>query len=167
MTREWKETAAVACVLYAAEGERYWIAGDTLTFKATAADTGGAYALIDILAAPGEGPPPHVHDNEDESFYVIDGRFEILVADRIIDAGPGSFTLVPRGTVHRFRCVAERPGRMLVMFTPGGIEGFFREAGIRADGDGPAPPVDAAEIARTEVAAAKYGLHVVDWAARS
>jgi hypothetical protein len=56
---------------------------------------------------------------------------------------------------------------MLVMFTPGGLEGFFREAGIRADGDGQPPPVDAAEIARTEVAAGRYGLRVVDWAARS
>jgi quercetin dioxygenase-like cupin family protein len=167
MTRDLKETAAVARVLGVAEGERYWIAGDTLTFKATAADTGGAYTLIEILAAPGEGPPPHIHGNEDETFYVLDGRFEIQVGERAIDAGPGTFALVPRGTVHRFRCVAERPSRMLVMFTPGGLEGFFREAGIRAARDGQAPPVDAAEIARTEVAAARYGLHVVDWAARS
>jgi quercetin dioxygenase-like cupin family protein len=167
MTRALTETAAVPRVLGAAEGERYWIAGDTLTFKATAADTGGAYTLVDILAAPGEGPPPHIHDNEDETFYVLDGRFEILVAERLIDAGPGTFALVPRGTVHRFRCVDDRPGRILVMFTPGGLEGFFREAGIRAAGDGQAPPIDAAEIIRTEVAGARYGLHVVDWAARS
>ena len=166
MTRELTNTAAAASVLDAAEGERYWIAGDTLTFKATAADTRGACTLIDVLATPGEGPPPHVHDNEDEMFYVLDGRFEILVAERVIDAGPGTFALVPRGTVHRFRCVAERPSRILVMFTPGGIEGFFREAGIRAAGDGQAPPVNAAEIARTEVAAIRYGLRVVDWAAR-
>jgi quercetin dioxygenase-like cupin family protein len=166
MTRALTETAAVPHVLGAAEGERYWIAGDTLTFKATAADTGGAYTLVDILAAPGEGPPPHIHDNEDETFYVLDGRFEILVAERVIDAGPGTFALVPRGTVHRFRCVADHPSRILVMFTPGGLEGFFREAGIRA-ADGQAPPIDADEIARTEVAGARYGLHVVDWAARS
>jgi quercetin dioxygenase-like cupin family protein len=167
MTRALTETAAVPHVLGAAEGERYWIAGDTLTFKATAADTGGAYTLVDVLAAPGEGPPPHIHDNEDETFYVLDGRFEILVAERLIDAGPGTFALVPRGTVHRFRCVDDRPGRILVMFTPGGLEGFFREAGIRAAGDGQAPPIDAAEIIRTEVAGARYGLHVVDWTARS
>jgi quercetin dioxygenase-like cupin family protein len=167
MTRELKETAAVARILGAAEGERYWIAGDTLTFKASAADTGSAYTLIEILTAPGEGPPQHNHDNEDETFYVLDGRFEILVGERVIDAGPGTFALVPRGTVHRFRCVAERPSRILVMFAPGGIEGFFREAGIRAVGDSQAPPVGTAEIARTEVAAARYGLHVVDWAARS
>ena len=163
MTKELKETATLTRVLSAAEGERYWIAGDTLTIKAAATDTGGAYTLIEILAAPGEGPPPHIHDNEDETFYVLDGRFEILVGERAIDAGPGTFALVPRGTVHRFRCVAERPSRILVMFTPGGLEGFFREAGIRAADDGTAPPVNAAEIARTEVAAARYGLRVVDW----
>jgi quercetin dioxygenase-like cupin family protein len=167
MTGEPRKTAAVARVFGAEQGERYWIAGDTLTFKATAADTRGAYTLIEILAAPGEGPPPHIHDNEDETFYVLDGRFEILVGERVIDAAPGTFALVPRGTVHRFRCVAERPSRILVMFTPGGLEGFFREAGIRAIGNGPAPAVDAAEMARTEVAAVRYGLHVVDWAARA
>lgn len=167
MTTELKEAAVVPRALAADGGERYWIAGDTLTLKATAADTGGAYTLIEVLARPGEGPPPHIHQNEDETFYVLDGRFDILLGEQIIDARPGTFVLVPRGTVHRFRCVAERPSRLLVMFTPGGLEGFFREAGIRAAGDGPAPAVDADEIARTEAAAARFGLQVVDWAARS
>jgi quercetin dioxygenase-like cupin family protein len=128
--------------------ERYWIAGDTLTFKATAADTGGAYALIDMLATPGEGPPPHIHDNEDETFYVLDGRFEILSGERVIDAGRGTFAMVPRGTVHRFRCVAERPSRMLVMFTPGGLEGFFREAEFapRSPAQRLQPPVTACAL---------------------
>jgi quercetin dioxygenase-like cupin family protein len=159
--------AAVPRALAADEGERYWIAGDTLTLKATAADTGGAFTLIEILAGPGEGPPPHVHQNEDEAFYVLDGRFDILLGERVIDAGPGTFVLVPRGTVHRFRCVAERPSRLLVMFTPGGLEGFFRQVGIRATGDGPAPAGDVDEIARTEAAGARFGLQVVNWAARS
>jgi hypothetical protein len=58
----------------------------------------------------------------------------------------------------------DRPGRLLVLFTPGGIEGFFREAGRAALGDGPPPAVDADEIARTEIAGRRYGLRVIAWA---
>jgi quercetin dioxygenase-like cupin family protein len=144
-------------------GERIWIAGDTMWLKATAADTGGAYTLLEVLAAPGGGPPPHIHVNEDETFYVLDGVFELLIGPRVVRAEAGTYAFVPRGTIHRFRCIGGRSGRMLVMFTPGGIEEFFRTAGTPAIGDEPPPPIDAQEIARTEVAAARYGLRVVDW----
>jgi quercetin dioxygenase-like cupin family protein len=161
------ESVMEARTLESGTGERIWIAGDTLSLKATARETGGAYTLIEVLAAPGGGPPPHIHDNEEETFYVLDGAFEILIGERVIRAQRGAFALVPRGTVHRFRCIGDGPGRMLVLFTPGGIEGFFREAGRAAVGASPAPPVDAAEIARTEAAARRYGLRVVDWSERA
>jgi quercetin dioxygenase-like cupin family protein len=146
-----------------AGGERLWIAGDIVSIKATAADTGGAYTLLEIAAAPGGGPPPHIHVNEDETFYVLEGTFDIQIGDRIVHAGAGSYAFVPRGTVHRFQCGREGPGRLLVMFTPGGLEGFFREAGTPALHDGPPPPVDASEIERTERAGARFGLRVIEW----
>lgn len=161
------ESVVEARSLEPGTGERIWIAGDTLSFKATAAETGGAYTLIEVLAAPGGGPPPHIHDNEEETFYVLDGVFEILIGEELVRAERGAFALVPRGIVHRFRCIGTRPGRMLVLFTPGGLERFFREAGRAAFGQGPAPAVDAAEIARTEAAARRHGLRVVDWSARA
>jgi quercetin dioxygenase-like cupin family protein len=145
-------------------GEKIWIVGDTLWLKATSAETGGAYTVIENISLPGNGPPPHVHENEDESLYVIDGEFEILIGAKTIRAGSGAFAFVPRGTVHRFRCIGDRPGKILIHFTPGGIEGFFREAGMLATNDGPAPPVEAAEIARTAIAGKRYGLRVIDWA---
>ena len=163
MSTRQMESLVAARTLEPGDGERVWIAGDTMWFKATAADTGGAFTLIEVLAAPGGGPPPHIHANEEETFYVVDGVFDILIGDRLVRAERGAFALVPRGTVHRFRCSGDRPGRMLVLFTPGGIEAFFREAGRAAADDGPAPPIDAAEIARTEAAARRYGLRVVDW----
>lgn len=149
--------------LPAGGGERLWIAGDTVWIKAAAPDTRGAYTMLEIAAAPGGGPPPHIHANEDESFYVLDGAFEIQIGDDTVHAGPGSFAFVPRGTVHRFECSGERNGRLLVLFTPGGLEGFFREAGTPASGDGPPPAVDASEIERTERAGARFGLRVVKW----
>jgi quercetin dioxygenase-like cupin family protein len=145
----------------AGEGERTWIVGDTMTFKATDESTGGALLLVENLTAPGGGPPPHIHTREDEFFYVLDGTFEIRIGDEIHALGPGGFAYVPRGTVHNFRNTAETASRILVGFTPAGIEGFFRESGRPATDDGPAPPLDDDEIARTTVAAPKYGLEAV------
>lgn len=145
-------------------GEKIWIAGDTVKIKATGAETGGAYTMIEASASPGNGPPPHIHKNEDETLYVLEGEFEILNGEHLVRAKPGALAFVPRGTVHRFRCAGDRTGRILLVYTPGGIEGFFREAGIPAVGDGQAPPVDSAEIARTDKAGHRYGLQVIDWA---
>jgi quercetin dioxygenase-like cupin family protein len=94
------------------DGEKIWIVGDTMWLKATSAETRGAYTLIENIALPGNGPPPHVHENEDESMYVIDGEFEILLGEQIVDGKPGAFEFVPRRTVHRFQCTGDRPGKI-------------------------------------------------------
>jgi quercetin dioxygenase-like cupin family protein len=143
------------------EGERLWIVGDTMEFKATGASTAGNLVLLENLTAPGGGPPPHVHTREDEFFYVLDGTFEIRIGDDVHTLGPGGFAYVRRGSVHSFRNTAETPSRILVGFTPSGMEGFFRESGRPATDDGPAPPVDEDEIARTIAAAPEYGVEAV------
>ena len=143
------------------EGERIWIVGDTITFKATGATTGGELVLFENLTAPGGGPPPHIHTREDEFFFVLDGTFEIRVGEELHILGAGGYAHVPRGTVHNFRNIAETASRILVGFTPAGMEGFFRESGRPASDDGPAPPVDEDEIARTMAAAPKYGVEAV------
>ena len=143
------------------EGERIWIVGDTMTFKATGESTGGNLLLFENLTAPGGGPPPHIPTREEEFFHVLDGTFEIRIGDEVHALGPGGYAYAPRGTVHNFRNTAATPSRILVGFTPAGIEGFFRESGRPATDDVPAPPLDEDEIARTTVAAPKYGVEAV------
>ena len=145
----------------AGEGERIWIVGDTMTLKSTGESTGGSLVLLENLTAPGGGPPPHIHTREDEFFYVLDGTFEIRIGDEVHALGPGGHAYVRRGTVHSFRNTADTPSRILVGFTPGGMEGFFRESGGPATDDGPAPPLDEDEIARTTAAAQRYGVEAV------
>jgi quercetin dioxygenase-like cupin family protein len=145
----------------AGEGERLWIVGDTMTLKATSESTRGNLVLLENLTAPGGGPPPHIHTREDEFFYVLDGTFEILIDDDLHAVGPGGFAFVPRGTVHNFRNTAETPSRILIGFTPSGMDGFFREAGRPATDDGPAPPLGDDEIVRTIAAGPRYGLELV------
>lgn len=161
MTTTHTTTSGDGYGLAADDGERIWIVGDTMTLKATAESTGGSLTLLENLTTPGGGPPPHIHTREDEFWFVLDGTFEIRIGDRVHALGPGGFAFAPRGTIHNFRNVADRPSRILVGFTPAGMEGFFRESGRPAIDDGPAPPLDDDEVARTVAAAPRYGVEAV------
>jgi quercetin dioxygenase-like cupin family protein len=69
---------------------------------------------------------PHVHRESEESFYVLDGSFVFTLGDEERSTGPGSFVWVPRGTRHQMR-VGEGGGRLLVLWTPAGLEAMFIE----------------------------------------
>ncbi len=142
----------------AGEGRAIWITGDTLTFKAVGEETNGGLMLLEGVIAPQQGPPPHIHHREDEYYYVVEGEFEILDGDRTFTASTGSFVHIPKGTLHCFKNVGEEPGRLLVLFTPAGMEDFFFEAGMPAQAGGTAPPFGAEEIERTLAAAPRYGV---------
>jgi mannose-6-phosphate isomerase-like protein (cupin superfamily) len=144
----------------AGEGRSIWITGDTYTFKAVGADTNGALVLFEGTVSPQLGPPPHIHHCEDEFFYVLEGEFEILDGDRTFMASAGSFVHIPKGTLHRFKNVGATPAKMLVLFTPAGMENFFFEAGLPAQEGGSAPPLGPEEIERTLAVAPKYGMEL-------
>ena len=111
------------------EGERIPLRGNTITLKATGAETGGVLTFTEIEATPGGGPPVHVHDHCDEWFYVLEGTFDIVLGDEVVRAEPGDFAYVPRGTPHRFASAVSGTARLLAAFTPTGLEDFFRAAG--------------------------------------
>jgi quercetin dioxygenase-like cupin family protein len=92
------------------EGLAFWGPGDSYRFLVTGAESGGAYFAMEATVPSGGGPPPHIHRNEDETFYVLEGEVEFLLGDRIVTGGAGDFVNVPRGTVHRFPTPA-RPAR--------------------------------------------------------
>jgi mannose-6-phosphate isomerase-like protein (cupin superfamily) len=126
--------------------------GNTVTLKATAESTGGVLMFSEVDAAPGGGPPLHVHEREDEWFYVVEGAFDIVLGDEVVHAGPGDFAFVPHGTPHRFANAGTGPGRILAALTPGGLEEFFRAAGG-----------DHRSEAAFEAAGSDHGVRVVDW----
>src|SRR5215210_7050132 len=99
--------------------------GGPLTFKARGEQTGGSLTALENVIPPGEGPPVHTHANEDESWYVIEGELRFKLGDELSLATAGSFVFVPRGIPHAFRNVGNEPARLLVMFTPSGMELFF------------------------------------------
>jgi quercetin dioxygenase-like cupin family protein len=92
--------------------------GEVLTFKAMADTTHGALTMLETVASPGGGPPLHVHRDQDETIYTLDGRFKVQVADELVDASPGSFVFIPRGTAHTWQNVGDAPGRLLATIVP-------------------------------------------------
>ena len=102
--------------------------------KASAETTGGAFALFEEDEPV--DTPLHVHDNEDELFYVLEGEHVFQVGDEEHRAGPGQAVFAPRGVPHSQRRVVPRTGRVLALTSPGGLEGFFRElAGAERAGE--------------------------------
>ena len=76
---------------------------------------------------PGVGPPRHIHRSQDELFLVLEGTFDIEVGGQFFSAAAGDVAFVPRGTVHAFKNVGKRPGRLRYTFTPAGeTEAMFR-----------------------------------------
>jgi len=74
---------------------------------------------------PGDGPPPHYHSIEDETFYVLEGRAAFLVDSDWREVGPGGSAFMPHGSIHTFKNVGDQPLRMFITTTPSGFETFF------------------------------------------
>ena len=96
-----------------------------LKLKVRGAQTNDGLTALENVIPPAQGPPLHTHANEDESWYVIEGELRFKLGGELHHAPAGSFVFVPRGTPHCFQNVAAVPARILVMFTPAGMEHFF------------------------------------------
>jgi mannose-6-phosphate isomerase-like protein (cupin superfamily) len=107
-------------------GELLTFAGVKVLVRATAESTGGAFSLLEEVP-PLVDTPLHVHANDDELFYILEGEHVVEVDGREFRVGPGGMVFAPRGVPHLQRRVVPGQGRLLVMTTPGGLDGFFRE----------------------------------------
>ena len=99
--------------------------GGQITFKVRGEQTDGRLVVLETIAAPGDGPPLHTHAGEDEGLLVVQGEVRFRLREEIEMAPVGSFVYVPRGTPHTWQNIGDRPARMLVLFTPAGMERFF------------------------------------------
>jgi mannose-6-phosphate isomerase-like protein (cupin superfamily) len=136
------------------EGKSFDVLGVQFSYKAVAQDTRGEYALLEGFAPPGSGTPIHIHHREDEGFYILEGTFEVLYGEERFVVTPGSFALLPRNVPHGFRTVGDRPGKLLGIISPAGLEAFFEHMSVLAAGGPPDPE-------RVQALAAKFGVELV------
>jgi len=122
------ERARDGYVLSKDEGEAHWLLGMLEVVKISGEETGGAYGLLEVTVRAGEGSPWHVHPDEDEWFYVLEGEFTVYVGEKRLSLTSGSFAFGPKGVPHTF--IGETNGaKALIGFQPFHFEGFLREVG--------------------------------------
>jgi quercetin dioxygenase-like cupin family protein len=131
------------------EGERLEMGPTSVTLKATGDETDGKFFLSEGELAPGfPGPPPHVHRQLHDMFYVLEGTLTLRLGDETHEAPPGTFACVPPGTVHTFANQSDQRVRFLNFNAAAGWESYMRDLAeaIQAAG-GPPSSEDIGKIA--------------------
>ena len=143
-------------------GEAFWLLGMLEVVKISGEDTNGEFGLLEITVGPGDGSPWHVHADEDEWFYVLEGEFTVYVGDTRLSLTAGSFAFGPKGVPHTFIAEAPHGGRALVGFAPFHFEGFLREVGVPAPERVLPPPLEAPpDMARLLPIGARNGMEIL------
>ncbi len=155
------ETLTKSYRLASGEGlaDVWWKSG-RVTVKTGGAEAGHAFSQIEVDDPRGTGPPLHLHHNEDETFYVLQGEVTFLVGDERIDVAAGDFLVAPRDIPHAYVVRSER-ARMLVTASPGGVEQVFVSLGVPVAGS--EPPIDAVMPPMDELVRlfARYGCEIL------
>lgn len=128
--------------------------GDIYTFLAATAETDGAYFMLEGAVPPGAGPPPYIHHDQAETFYVVEGQLEVRAGD---------FLHVSEGSPHSFINRSQAPAKLIATFVPAGnAEKFFREAmDETTDRNATPPSLDDAMIQRMMAAAERNGVEIL------
>jgi quercetin dioxygenase-like cupin family protein len=137
---------------------RYGPGGGVYRIVATPSQTRNTHFAFEATEPPGGGPPLHIHTREEEFFSVIEGEITFWIDGKAIRAAAGTTAFVPRGVPHCFKNRSDRPARVLVVFTPGGIERFFDYGEPLAGG---MVPSDQVLIERIGALAPTFGLEIV------
>ena len=132
-------------------GVTWNIFGLEIVGKIISQQTNGKYAVIISTTPPNGGPPLHVHQHEDELFYILEGVYEFRFGDETVVVNPGDLVHLPRHIPHSFRNIGSEPGMTMNTITPGGFEQFFVEID-QLPKDQPPDPQRIADIA------GRYGL---------
>ena len=161
MTTIFPERAKLGYLLDENEGEAFWLLGMLQTIKISRQDTAGQFGLIEIVLPAGIGTPWHVHPEEDEWFYVLEGAMTIWVAETQLSLKAGSLAFGPKGVPHTF--YTETGGaKVLVGFAPMQYEGFIREVGEPAPARVLPPPLEGPpDMARLAPIAKRNGFEIL------
>jgi mannose-6-phosphate isomerase-like protein (cupin superfamily) len=145
--------------LHAGEGDAYSFFGNLVTVKAASEDTDGRFALTEFVNPSGFASPLHVHHDEHEAFYVLEGRAQVHCGNEVFAAGPGSFVMLPRGIPHWHQVEVEGPLRCLVL-TTGEFERYVAACGEPAQ-TRELPPPSAPDMNRVAAAGERFRIEVL------
>jgi uncharacterized cupin superfamily protein len=110
--------------------KRFSVFGDPVEVVVSSQATNGAFCSIIQTTMPGGGPPPHVHEREDELFLALDPGLELFNGKEWLPLQPGTPQYSLRGQLHAFRNSGTAPARILVVATPGSLDEYLEEISI-------------------------------------
>ena len=120
-------------------GENRGLGISSIAFKVVPLDSGSILILENSFHAKG-GPAQHLHFDQDEWFYAVEGEFQVEIGQDRFLLKPGDSVLAPRMVPHVWAYIGDSIGRMLIVFTPADkMEAFFREV-TRANAMPPQDP---------------------------
>lgn len=143
------------------EGDSYWFGVDLFTFKAVGENTGQKYVLFEALIQPQSGTPPHIHSQEDESFYIQEGEFEFQLDDETITATAGTFLYSPKNQLHGFTNIGSTTAKLLIWLTPAGFEKFIAEVGVAATNQVKPAALAPEDLEKIVKIARNYGIEIL------
>ncbi len=139
------------------EGDAYDFLSTLSIVKANSSATNGGLSVVEIRLPAGFSPPPHIHHNEDEAFYLLRGRIEAQLGDQKIVAEQGAFLWLPRNVLHGFTVSADGPCTILTITTPAGFSEFVAEVGTPTTSTAMPEPSEP-DIPRLFEISSRYGI---------
>jgi mannose-6-phosphate isomerase-like protein (cupin superfamily) len=100
--------------------------GERCLIRVPAADTNSIYSVVEIVSDPGDGTPLHVHQNEDEYLFVLEGTARFALGDKMFDAEAGTMVTLPKNIPHAWGNRSTSKVRIAAICYPGGVEEAMR-----------------------------------------
>jgi len=108
------------------EGKSVGAIGVGITMKTNGESTRDAYSLFEYAIPAGvNGPPPHVHTREDESFLCLAGQLRVMLGGQTYELGHGDYLFLPRDVIHTFQNPYDEEARVISVVSPAGLERYY------------------------------------------
>lgn len=136
----------------------YWYNGHLHSILISGKETNGKYSIIYGVETKGHEPPPHIHHNESESFFIIRGRMKFIIKNVVYNATKGTWITLPKGIMHQFKIQSPKV-ELLLRFEPAGFEDFFKSMSVPAK-ELDVPPTGLGKLTRFQIisSATNYGI---------
>jgi mannose-6-phosphate isomerase-like protein (cupin superfamily) len=149
------------------EPREFVLAGVVMKRLISGEQTGGMFCLFENSSDGQTKTPIHVHTNDDETIYVVEGHMTAVVDGEARTLSPGESIFLRRGIPHQLMNRGNRPARYILIGTPSVFEQFLAEAGRELSKGEVAGPPTPADVERLQAAAPRFGITLLrDWPAR-
>lgn len=145
------------------KSRRLWFLNSLIHIWVAEADGSDGLTVLEHTLPPGDSPPLHIHQREDEVFRILDGEFRFQISGETRRCGPGSVLLAPKGVPHTYRVESPAGARFLTITAHGDFERLVRKFGRTAERDELPPPSSPTPeaIAQLTEAARSCGIDLV------